>query len=145
MALVPYDPFKHLANMRNEMDRFFSDLPHTLENGLRFGGIRVDIHETDQEVVATCDIPGLEKKEDVSINVKKDLLQISGSVNRTSEVNEENMHRKERFSGSFERSVPLPSSVSTEGVKATYRNGVLEVRMPKLEQDDKTKVDVEFE
>jgi HSP20 family protein len=109
-----------------------------------FGNLSVDVYETESEVVATCDIPGLEKKEDVNIDIDNNILSISGSVNRVNEVKEENMHRQERFVGRFKRSIALPSNVSSEGVKATYKNGVLEVRMQKLQGDTKKRIDVQF-
>lgn len=144
MALVPYDPFRQLSNMRKDFERFFSDFPSTLGTETNFGEIRVDVHETENEVVVTCDIPGLQSKEDVNITVENNTLSISGSTTRTNEAKEENMHRKERFVGRFHRSVHLPSSVSNEGTKASYKNGVLEVRMPKLAKDETKKIDVDF-
>ncbi|MGM7719260.1 Hsp20/alpha crystallin family protein [Metabacillus sp. Hm71] len=144
MALVPYEPFRQFAGLSKEFDRFFSDFPTVLGNEHNLAGIRVDVHETNNEIIATCDIPGLEKKEDVNIDIENNMLRISGSINRTNEIKEENMHRKERYVGSFHRSVSLPSPVSDEGVKATYKNGVLEVRMPKLMKDNKKKIDVDF-
>ncbi|MCM3571396.1 Hsp20/alpha crystallin family protein [Neobacillus mesonae] len=144
MTLVPNEPFRQLANLRKDFDRVFSDFPFSFENERNMGGIRVDVHETDNEVVATCDIPGLEKKEDMNIDIENNMLMINGTIHRTNEAKEENMHRKERYVGSFHRSVPLPCPVSDEGVKATYKNGVLEVRMPKLTQSSKRKIDVDF-
>lgn len=144
MSLVPYDPFRQLSNMRKEFDRFFTDLPFAFESEQRLGGIRIDVHETENEVVATCDIPGLEKKEDVHLDIENNRLSISGTINRTNEVKEENMFRKERFVGRFQRAITLPSPVKHEGVKATYKNGVLEVRMPKLATDQRKKIDVDF-
>lgn len=144
MALVPYDPFRQLSNMRKEFDRVFSDFPIAFDHEQGLGNIRMDVHETENEVVATCDIPGLEKKEDVNIDIENNRLSISGSINRSNEIKEENMYRKERYTGRFQRMITLPSTVSHDGVKATYRNGVLEVRMPKLEKDTKKKIDVDF-
>ncbi len=144
MSLIPYDPFRQLSNMRKELDRFFTDSPFVFETEQRLGGIRVDVHETENEVVATCDIPGLEKKEDVHIDIENNVLSISGTIQRMNEANEENMFRKERFIGRFQRAITLPSPVSHDGVKATYKNGVLEVRMPKLATDNKKKIDVDF-
>ncbi|PWA08426.1 heat-shock protein Hsp20 [Pueribacillus theae] len=144
MALVPYDPFRQLSNIGKDFDNFFSNFPSLFRDDSQWGGVRVDVHETDTEVVATCDIPGLEKKEDVNIHIENNMLNISGSINRTNEVKDENMHRKERFFGRFHRSIPLPSPVSQEGVKATYRNGVLEVRMPKEKEGNQKTIDVEF-
>ncbi|SFD34777.1 HSP20 family protein [Bacillus sp. OV194] len=145
MSLIPYEPFRQLSNMRRDFERIFAESPFDLgAEGGHFGNIRVDIHETDSEVVATCDIPGLEKKEDININIEKNILSISGSMNKTHEVKQENMHRKERYSGSFHRAITLPASVSKEGVKATYKNGVLEITMPKIAQNNTKKIDVEF-
>jgi HSP20 family protein len=144
MPLVPYEPFRQLDNMRKEFDRLFSDFPSHFGMDHNLGGIRVDVHETDNEVIATCDIPGLEKREDVDIDIENNILSISGTINRSNEIKEENMHRKERFVGRFHRAVSLPSPVSEEGIKATYKNGVLEVRMPKLMKDTKKRIDVEF-
>ncbi|WP_307891887.1 Hsp20/alpha crystallin family protein [Bacillus swezeyi] len=144
MPLVPYEPFKHLNTIRREFDRVFADFPANFGGEHGFGDIRVDVHETENEIVASCDIPGLESKEDVQIDVENNMLHISGSINRANEVKEENMHRKERFVGRFHRSVMLPSAVSHEGIKASYKNGVLEVRMPKERQGQKKRIDVEF-
>lgn len=133
MSLIPYEPFRHLENMRRELDRFFTtDFP-TLRTGLdqNFGLPNIDIHETDKEVVATCDIPGLEKKEDVYIDVDNNTLTISGTINRVNEVREKHMHRQDRFFSRFQRSVALQSRVNSKGVKVTYKNGVLEIRLPK--------------
>lgn len=145
MALIPYEPFRHLENMRRELDRFFTDdFPAFKGFGQNFGAPSVDVYEKENEVVATCDIPGLEKKEDVQIDIDNNILSISGTINRVNEVKEEHMHRQERFVGRFQRSITLPSRVSAEGVKATYKNGVLEIHMPKLQSDNKKRIDVEF-
>lgn len=112
--------------------------------GNRFGPLNVDVYETEREVVATCDIPGLEKKEDVHIDIDNNVLTISGTVNKVHEVKEGQIHRQERFAGRFQRSIGLPAGVSTEGVTATYKNGVLELRMPKSSGDARRKIDVHF-
>lgn len=122
MSLIPYEPFRQLSNMRKEFDRFFTDFPLAFGTEHHVGGIRVDVH----------------------IDIENNMLMISGSINRTNEEREENMFRKERYVGRFQRAVSLPSPVSHEGVKASYRNGVLEVKMPKLSVDTKTKIDVDF-
>lgn len=146
MALIPYEPFRHLENMRRELDRFFTaDFPSWRTGfGQPFGSLSIDVYETDNEVVATCDIPGLEKKEDVQIDIDSNVLTISGTLNRVNEIKQEQMHRQERFVGRFHRSVTLPYNVSPEGVTATYKNGVLEIRMPKLQGDTKKRIDVQF-
>ncbi|MGI6711951.1 MAG: Hsp20/alpha crystallin family protein [Bacillota bacterium] len=142
MALIPYEPFRNLEQWRREMDRFFHEVPSMI--GHSISGPRVDVFERENEVIASCEIPGLEKKDDVIIEVQDNLLTISGSINRSNEVKEEQMHRRERYIGRFQRSIGLPARVMSEGTKATYKNGILEVRMPKEKSDDKRRIEVDF-
>jgi HSP20 family protein len=145
MPLIPYDSFRNLEHWRRDIDRMFSHLPTLFSSEVeRLGVPRLDVYETESEVVATCDIPGLARKEDVHIDVEDNVLTISGTIQRMNEIKEEHYHRQERFMGRFHRSVTLPARVSPEGVQATYKNGVLEVRMPKQKPGTKRKIDVDF-
>ena len=148
MSLLPEDSFKQLSNVRKEFDRMFSAFPFDMSffNNMfgNFGGMKVDVYETTTEVIATCDIPGLEKEDDIQINVDQNMLSIRGSVNTATEINEGNLYRQERYAGNFYRSIFLPSPVSRDGVKATYRNGVLEVRMQKTAQKNIQSIDIDF-
>lgn len=144
MALVPNNPFNNMDIMRREMERvfapFYGDMRHDLDMGPR-----VDVFETGNEVVALCEIPGVEKKDDLHIDIQDNALYISGIINQTNEVKEENRyHRTERFYGRFQRCVFLPARVNHEEAKATYRNGVLEVRMTKETHGKHREIDVEF-
>lgn len=149
-SLVPYDPFRHLDNpfrqfdsWRREMDRVFAEtFPTVFTHAMNMP--RLDVYETDNEVVASFEIPGVEKKEDIQIDADNNVLTVSGNINRTTAVDEEAMHRRERYVGRFQRSVALPARIDAEGIKATYRNGVLEVRMPKAAPDNRRHIDVEF-
>lgn len=94
---------------------------------------RIDIYQTRQEVVAVVEVPGLESANDVKINVTADSLTVSGSLEgRFSSFEKDRFFRDERFRGSFERTVPLPVRVRPQQARATYRNGLLEVRMLKV-------------
>jgi len=144
MALIPYEPLRQLDHFRREMNRVFSEgFPNLFENE-SIGVPRVDVHENEHEVVVTCDLPGLQSKEDVDIDIESNRLTIRGTINRNNEVKEEHVHRIERFSGSFHRTITLPTSVQEEQVKATYKNGILEITIPKQTSSQKKKVDVEF-
>lgn len=144
MALIPFEPFRNMDGWKRDFDRLFNDFPAFVRGDQQFGAHRIDVHETQDEVVATCDLPGLEKKEDVQIDVQGNLLAVSGTIHRGHEIQEEQMHQRERFYGRFQRSVSLPSPVQEEGIKATYRNGVLEIRMRKLMPPPKKQIDIEF-
>lgn len=92
----------------------------------------IDIAETDKEVVATVDMPGL-NKEDIKINLTEDRLEISAETKQDEEKKEKGYIYKERRSGSYYRSISLPSSIDSDNAKASYNNGVLEIKMPKTE------------
>lgn len=143
MALVPFDPLRATDVMRREMDRLFTPLWNDLRND--FAGPRVDVYETENEVVAMAEIPGVEKKEDIDIDIRDNTLSITGVINRTNEVKDgERFHRSERYYGRFQRNIGLPAGVKTEGVKASYRNGILKIRMPRETREQNRAIDVEW-
>lgn len=150
MSLLPNDPFKQLSNVRKEFERMFSTTHFPFDMSFfdnmlgNFGSLKIDIHETETEVIARCDIPGIEKKEDIQINVEQNMLSISGITNTATEIKKENMFRKELYANHFHRSIFLPNPVSREGVQATYRNGLLEVRMQKTTQNIVQNIDIDF-
>lgn len=102
----------------------------------------IDIVETDKEVVATVEMPGL-NKEDIKINLTEDRFEISAEIKQDEEKKEKGYIYKERRSGSYYRSISLPSSIDPDNAKATYNNGVLEIKMPKTEIKKKTPLKVE--
>jgi HSP20 family protein len=145
MALIPYEPFHSLEQWKSGLDRFFNDAKSGFGVFSEFNMTRIDVFENEREVVAHCEIPGLEKKEDVHIHIDDNLLTIHGVIKRSIDTAENQMHRKERFAGSFQRSITLPSPVDAEGTTATYRNGILEVRMPKTTKDTPKTIDIQFQ
>lgn len=145
MALGPYDPFRQLSKFRKEIDSWFQEMPLSLGRDQFFGGVRIDVYETANEVVASCDLPGIVSKEDITIKIDRNVLHIAGTVKRFNDIQDEQIHRQERFVGSFERSVTLPCAVSQDDIKAVYKNGVLEVRMPKSQDSTSNRIEVEFD
>lgn len=144
MPLIPYDPIRQIDSIRRNMDRFFEDWPlfgRFLDSA---GFNRIDLYETENELVALCEVPGLESKEDVEIAVDRQTLTISGRLKTAEHVKEEQYHRRERITGKFMRSVSLPVPVASEGISASYRNGILEIHMPKLKGDQRRRIDVQF-
>lgn len=148
MSLLPDDSFRQLSNVRKEFDQMLSAFPYNLsffDNMFsHFGSMKVDVHETVTEIIVTCDIPGLEKDDDIQIYVEQNMLSIRGFINTATEFNEGNTFRQERYSGGFQRSILLPSPVSREGVKATYKNGVLQVKMQKTAQSNVQNIEIDF-
>ncbi len=93
----------------------------------------VDIYETENELVIKADLPDLENK-DIDIRIESNLFTIRGEREFEKNVKEENYLRVERVYGSFMRSFSLPNTVSSESMRAEYRNGVLTLHMTKSEE-----------
>lgn len=102
----------------------------------------IDIVETDNEIIATAEMPGL-NKEDININLTNDKLELSTETKHEEEKKGKDYIYRERRSGSYYRSVSLPSSIDVNNAKASYNNGVLEIKMPKTEIKKKTPVRIE--
>ena len=101
----------------------------------------VDIHETDGCIVVQAELPGL-KKEDIEIEVKKNILTLEGVRTEDAEIKEENYYQQERRSGKFHRSFTLPAAIHPEKVAATYKAGVLEIKIPKPKEQNPKLVDI---
>jgi HSP20 family protein len=93
----------------------------------------VDIYQTENELVLKADLPGLKDK-DIDVRVENNMLTIRGERKIEKDINEDNYFRVERATGLFTRSFTLPNTVSSEGVRAEYRNGVLTLHMAKSEE-----------
>lgn len=131
------DPFRDLIDVQSQVSRMFDEFlgARTRPSGLmeRVFSPPVDIHETKEHLVVTAELPGVKEK-DVHLSIVGDVLSLRGQRTADHEVKEENYHRIERWSGSFERHIQLPVPIQSEGIRATYREGVLEIRLPKVEE-----------
>jgi len=149
MALVRWDPFRDIITLRERMDKMFEDslarfrMPEEATMPT-FWSPSVDIYETDENIVLKAELPGVDKKE-VSVEVKDNTLILKGERKREKEVKEENYHRVERSFGTFMRSFSLPVTVKQDQVKAKFKDGVLEVTLPKAEEAKPKQVKVEVE
>ena len=134
MAIIRWDPFRDLVTLRDGMNRLFEDVVTSRgeEKDLVASSWApsVDIFETENEVVLTAEVPGIDEK-DIEIKVEDNSLTIRGERKFEKETKEENYHRIERSYGSFFRSFTLPSYVDQDKVEAQYENGVLKIQMPK--------------
>jgi HSP20 family protein len=103
----------------------------------------VDISENDDNIVVNAEIPGM-NKEDINVSVRDDTLTIKGEKKREREEEEENYHVVERSYGRFQRSFTLPDNVKSDDIKANYKDGVLNITIPKTEEakSKELKVDV---
>ena len=137
MAIVRWDPFRDLISIQDRMNRLFEQ---TLARTREEEGIAastwmpaVDIYETPDQVVMKAELPGL-TREDIEINVRDNTLSLRGQRKFEKDVKEENYLRIERAYGSFQRSFTLPVTIQQDKIKAVFRDGVLEMSLPKAEE-----------
>jgi HSP20 family protein len=114
------------------------------EAGMMMRMPAVDVYEEKDDVVIKAETPGL-SKEDISVQVTDSTMTIKGEKKREEEVKEDDYYRCERSFGSFTRAVNLPCDVKADQVKASFKNGVLEVRMPKTEEAKKKAITVKID
>lgn len=133
MSLIKWDPFRDIENLRGDVNAILSGWPFKQMYGRDFGQPRVDVYQTEKDVKVTAEIPGLESKNDVEVYVTEDAVQIKGEYKKSTEYNENNVYRNERYFGSFTRVVPLPAEVKPDGATAAYKNGILDITIPKSE------------
>ncbi|WP_455379249.1 Hsp20/alpha crystallin family protein [Petrachloros mirabilis] len=104
----------------------------------------LDVFEEKDEIVVKADLPGMAKDE-IEVTVTENVVTIKGEKKKEEEVKEKDYYRRERSYGSFVRSVQLPSEVKSDQIKANFKDGVLEVRMPKTEEAKKKSVSVKID
>ena len=144
MALVRWEPFRELAALQNEMNRWMGQLPGgtTPGNGQSSQWLpSVDVWETENELVLSFDLPGI-AEDQIAVEVEDNVLTVSGQRERTSEHSNERFYRFERRFGTFSRSVTLPAGVKEDDIKADYTNGVLEIRVPKPEEQKPKRIQI---
>ena len=147
MAIVRWEPFRELAALQNEMGRWMSQVAGATPgtgggNGQSSTWLpAVDVWETEDELVLSFDLPGI-PEDKVSVELDENVLTVSGERERTQEHSGDRFYRFERRFGTFSRSVTLPAGVSEESIKADYRDGVLEIRVPKPEEPKPKKIQI---
>jgi HSP20 family protein len=144
MAIVRFRPFsqavdsfRDFGDMQAEVNRLFDNFigrpaqqPGSME---RVWAPAVDVYETKDALMVDAELPGLDEK-DIHLSIIGDVLSVRGERQWNQEVKQESYYRGERWYGKFERSLPLPMPVQADKVTAKYRDGVLTITLPKVEE-----------
>lgn len=130
MPIIPWRPFR-------DIERWFEEgwFPEEGWPRLRFPMVktpRIDIYETEKEVVAEVELPGVDLK-NITVEVKDNVLRIEAKKEEKKEEKGKGYYRKEISAGYYKRAVPLPIEVIGEKAEAEYKEGILKVRIPKKE------------
>ncbi|HTN42682.1 MAG TPA: Hsp20/alpha crystallin family protein [Nitrospiria bacterium] len=151
--VTPWRPFTELSRMEREAERMFGDFFRRPFWGLNWPdrfreiGIRepaIEIYEEKDDVVVKAEIPGM-KKEELDINISDTLLTIKGEKKQEEEVKKKGYYYSERSYGSFVRTIDLPKEVKADKAYANFKDGVLEVRLPKTEEAKRKEVKIKVE
>ncbi len=134
MAIIRWRPWGALA------DEFLSRSPVGREECRWVPA--VDISENEDSLYVDVEIPGM-KKEDIKVSLEHNVLSLKGEKKQDKEVKEENYHRWERCYGSFSRAFELPIPVEANKIKASYRDGVLHIALPKAEEVKPREIPIE--
>ncbi len=146
MAIMRWRPWGNLFGIEDEMDRVFDDMffagPRRHGWYVQRWNPAVDISENDGNIHVDVEIPGM-KKEDIKVSLENNVLMLKGEKKQERELKEQNCHRLERRYGSFVRSFELPVPVQADKIKASYKNGVLKIDLPKAEEVKPKEIPIE--
>lgn len=137
--LMTRSPFRELARLEREMEEIFPAWPWGERE--RGWAPAVDMIDEDAEIVLRADLPGLDEK-DIEVTVQDGTLAIRGERKEEKEEKRENYYYSERSYGAFARMLALPAAVEADKVKATFKNGVLEVHLPKAKGAKGRKIEI---
>ena len=134
MRIVTRDPFtRELEAWRNTMEQLLSELPRTGYQENRPWVLPLDVIETDDKFIVKASIPGV-NPDDLDITFSDNILTIQGEIKDEAEKMEGNYLLRERRFGLFQRSIALPERVDADKIEATYKDGVLILSIPKVEE-----------
>ena len=137
MAVVRYEPWGLINRLRRELDQGFE----TASRDATWSPA-VDIHEEAKQFVVRADLPGV-KPTDIEITAEKGVLSLRGVRNFEQQNDEGHYSRVERVSGKFVRTFTLPDNVQTDAIKAQFKDGVLELTIPKVAKAEPRKIEVQ--
>lgn len=143
LGLTPWLRRGPIAELREEMEGLFERFWQENGNGLGLPMTipPLDLSETEDAVQVRVDLPGLDVK-DIDVQVRDNQLTVSGERKEEKEEKGTTFHRVERREGKFSRSVLLPCSVNEGKVDAQFSNGVLTIKLPKIEQAKAKRIEV---
>ena len=141
-TLVRWEPFRELASLQTEMGRWMNGLLEGNGRTTQNWAPALDVWETPSEVVYAFDLPGI-PEDAITIEVKDETLTVSAEREKTQETDENGFYRFERRYGTFARAVGLPQGIDQDHIAARYENGVLEVRVPKPEEQKPRKIELQ--
>jgi HSP20 family protein len=136
MSIIRFEPFRELDTLQREMNRLFDNFTPPIErssNGVAFMPA-AEIYETPEAIHLKVEIPGLEAK-DLDVQVTAEAVAVSGERRSETKTEEKGITRSEFRYGTFRRVIPLPTRIQNDQVEAEYKDGILQLNLPKAEAE----------
>jgi len=154
-AVTPWRPFMDLTRWETEMDRMMEDFfgrrmrpswPSlwSRDRARELIAPVVDIYEEKDDIVVKAELPGM-TKDDIEVDISNTHLTLKGEKKKEEKIEEEDYFACERAYGGFHRSVELPKDVQADKVKGSFKNGILEIRLPKSEETKTKEIKVKID
>jgi len=149
-GMIPWRPFAELGRWESEMERRFANLlggrMQSLFNDrsgaeLSIGEPAIDLYEEKDQIVIKAELPGM-SKDDIQISLQDNVLVIRGEKKKEDQDEGKDYYRSERVYGAFIRTLPLPAEIDPDRIDAKFKNGVLEIRLPKSEAAKKKQIKI---
>ncbi len=149
MTIIKWDPFRNVAALQDRINRMFEDsFAQTGRSDDEISAYawkpNVDIYEVDEGIIIKADLPGV-NKEDVSVEVRDNLLTLKGFRLEDPDVGDQCYYCKERGFGTFHRAFTLQYNVQPETIRASFKNGVLKISVPEPEEEKPRKIRVNID
>jgi HSP20 family protein len=143
LSISRYNPYREMAALENRLNRLFNEAggPFGSTEGVGPWLPPVDVVEQQDRLVFRAEIPGV-AKEDIDVKVENGILMLRGEKKQEKETDTETAHRVERFYGTFSRSFVLPTSINADEIQARYKDGVLEIVLPKTAEAKPRKISI---
>ncbi len=141
--ITRWEPFRNFLSLRDNFDglfeNFFGRMPMERQD---FWLPTVDIVENNGNIEVKVELPGM-NKDDIKITIKNNMLRLSGERKQEEETKEKTFHRIERYFGKFCRTIQLPADIDADKIKAQYKDGVLNITLPKPKSMKPKEIEVE--
>ncbi len=135
MSLIRWQPFSEIDSLQKEMNRLFDSLAPRTTEGLNAAFVpAAEMEETPEAIHLKLEVPGMDAK-DIDIQVSAEAISISGERQSETKTEDKGMTRSEFRYGSFRRVIPLPTRVQNTNVSAEYKDGILNLTLPKAEEE----------
>ena len=145
MNLVRFNPTRDLWRVRTDLDRLFNQLFSRTQEGDEYPEVdwspHLDIAENDSNFIINVELPGL-KQDDITITIQNDVLALKGEKTVEKDSKNHNYHLCERSYGNFVRSFRLPNHINSEKIDASFKDGILTLILPKLEETKPKQIEI---